>query len=372
MHAETDFRLLFESAPGLYLVLIPDETYTIAAVSDAYAETTMTRREEIIGKALFEVFPDNPEDSEADGVSNLRASLQSVVKNRKRHIMAIQKYDIKNKEGKFEVRYWSPVNSPVLNKNGELVQIIHRVLDVTEEYRLKLQTEQLIKELKTANHELESFSYSVSHDLRAPLRAVNGYAQMLKEDFGSKLDEEGQRIIGAIRYNATKMGNLIDDLLNFSRLGRKELHRTLINMNELTEGVIMDVNKLFEHKSRIRVEKLHPIRADYGLMHQVMFNLLSNAVKYSSKKEDPCIWISSEESNGTITFSIRDNGDGFDMKYYDKLFGVFQRLHTQNEFEGTGVGLAIVQRIVAKHGGRVWAEGKRGEGAVFKFSLMIN
>ena len=368
-NAEPDFRLLFESTPGLYLVLLPDEFFTIVAVSDSYAETTMTRRQEIIGKGLFELFPDN---SDADGVFSLRASLQSVIKNRKRHLMETRKNDIKNKEGRSEVRYWSTINSPVFNRDGELIQIIHRVVDITEKHELKLRSEELIKELKAANQELESFSYSVSHDLRAPLRAVTGYAQILKEDFGSKLDQEGHRILDAIRYNSQKMGKLIDDLLNFSKLERKDLQRSFICMNELTEGVIMDINKLLVNNCEIRVGKLHSIRADYGLMHQVMFNLIANAVKYSSRKMKPMIEISSEETEGTITYLVRDNGDGFDMKHYGRLFRVFQRLHSQSEFEGTGVGLAIVHRIISKHGGKVWAEGKRGEGALFKFSLSMN
>ncbi len=372
MHAAPDFKVLFESAPGLYLVLAPNEKYTIVAVSDAYAETTMTKREEILGRGLFEVFPDNPEDPTADGVAKLNASLQSVLKNRKKHQMAIQKYDIRNEIGFFEERYWSPVNSPVFDKTGTLVQIIHRVVDVTDEVRLKLQTEQLIKDLKTSNQELEAFSYSVSHDLRAPLRAVNGYAQMLSEDHGPRLDSEGRRIIEIIRYNATKMGALIDDLLAFSRLGRKEIQRSLIDMNELTEGVLIEIDKSVKHHADIRIGKLHPIRADYGLIHQVVFNLISNAIKYSSKKEMPVIDISSKEVNAEVVFSVKDNGAGFNMNYYNKLFGVFQRLHSQDEFEGTGVGLAIIQRIITKHGGKVWAEGKPNEGAQFNFSLLIS
>ncbi|MBK5214990.1 MAG: HAMP domain-containing protein [Flavobacteriaceae bacterium] len=226
-------------------------------------------------------------------------------------------------------------------------------------------------ELETANKELESFSYSVSHDLRAPLRAVNGYAQMLHEDYGTKLDEEGKRIIETIRNNAIKMGTLIDELLAFSQLGRKEVQRTKINMNELVESVLIDMDKSFAHKAEIKIGKLHQMEADYGLLRQVMLNLISNALKYSSKKEHPIIEIFSEEKQGEIVFSVKDNGAGFDMKYYDKLFGVFQRLHKQNEFVGLGVGLAIVQRVITKHAGKVWAEGKVNEGATFNFSLTI-
>jgi signal transduction histidine kinase len=224
-------------------------------------------------------------------------------------------------------------------------------------------------ELQAINKELDAFSYSVSHDLRAPLRAVNGYAEILQEDFSPNLDDEGRRIVLAIQYNATKMGRLIDDLLTFSRLGRKELNKVDVDMKDLTEAVIRDLAKSVTHQARIEMSNLHQVEADYGLLYQVMYNLVSNAVKYSSKKEEPLVTISSEEKNKEIIYTVRDNGAGFNMQYADKLFGVFQRLHSQEEFEGTGVGLAIVQRIIAKHDGRIWAEGKVGEGAAFHFAL---
>lgn len=228
------------------------------------------------------------------------------------------------------------------------------------------------KKLIEINKELESFSYSVSHDLRAPLRAINGYSQILNEDYGKKLDQEGIRILETIRSNATKMGTLIDDLLAFSRLGRKEILKTEVNMNKLTESVINEMDKSMKHKMEINKTQLHNVNGDYGLLHQVMFNLLSNAIKYSSKTENPVVQISSKEKSNEIVFSVNDNGAGFDMQYADKLFGVFQRLHSEEEFEGTGVGLAIVQRIISKHGGKVWAEGIVNKGAAFHFSLTKN
>ena len=256
---------------------------------------------------------------------------------------------------------WVSSSAHLVNINGKDC-FLTAMIDVTERKRSEQQ-------LESVNKELEAFTYSVSHDLRAPLRAVNGYAQMLNEDYGVVLDEEGKRIIETIRYNATRMGTLIDDLLAFSRLGRKEILNKEINMNELTKGVISEMNKSISHNAKIKIGKLHNIKADYGLIHQVMFNLISNAVKYSSKKEKPVVEIFSEEKPGEIIYSVKDNGAGFNMQYSDKLFGVFQRLHSQDEFEGTGVGLAIVQRIISKHGGHVWGEGKINEGAVFNFSM---
>ena len=250
--------------------------------------------------------------------------------------------------------------------------LINKVKFFIEKHQQEVVLFSLNEELKNINKELEAFSYSVSHDLRAPLRAVNGYTQMLKEDYSSKLDDEGKRIIETINYNAAKMGTLIDDLLAFSKLGRKEVQKKEIDMNELIEGVLFDLNKSVKHCAEIKIGKLHKVTADYSLLFQVMFNLISNAVKYSSKKENPVVEIFSEENNGEIIFSIKDNGAGFDMQYANKLFGVFQRLHSEKDFEGTGVGLAIVQRVIAKHNGRVWAEGSVNEGAVFNFSLAKN
>lgn len=390
-----DFRSLFESAPGLYLILLPD--LKIVAVNDAYLNATMTKRQEIIGRDLFDVFPDNPNDPMADGVSNLRASLNSVLKNKAAHTMAVQKYDIRRQDGTFEVRYWSPLNKPVLDSKNEVKYIIHRVEDVTEFIRLKneqtqqeeinenlreqvgkmemeiykraLEIQAASGRLEIANKELEAFSYSVSHDLRAPLRAINGYAEMLGEDYSDKLDPEAKRVIENISYNVKKMGTLIDNLLSFSRLGRKDIQRTEVDMNELVEGVIIDLNKSLTYKAEIKTGKLPKVKVDYGLLHQVMFNLISNAIKYSSKKDKPVVEIYSEENDNEIIFSVKDNGAGFDMRYADKLFGVFQRLHSEVEFEGTGVGLAIIQRIISKHNGKVWAIGKVNEGATFSFSL---
>jgi PAS domain S-box-containing protein len=259
---------------------------------------------------------------------------------------------------------WLSSSAHAVNIDGRDCYIT-AMIDITERKKAEDQ-------LQAVNKELEAFSYSVSHDLRAPLRAVNGYSEMLKEDYGDKLGEEGNRIINNIKYNATKMGTLIDDLLTFSRLGRKEVDSIQINMNQLVEGVLVDLNKSVKYKAEIKINTLHSVKADYGLLSQVVFNLVSNAIKYSSKKEFPTVEISSNEDDGKIIFSIKDNGAGFDMRYYDKLFGVFQRLHTQEEFEGTGVGLAIVQRIIGKHGGKVWAKSKLTEGTTFFFSLPKN
>jgi PAS domain S-box-containing protein len=248
--------------------------------------------------------------------------------------------------------------------------------DITRQKKADFEINQLnknlernIAQLQLTNKELEAFSYSVSHDLRAPLRSINGYAQMIQEDHAQNFNDEARRMLNVIRNNARKMGTLIDDLLEFSRMGRKEITRVTIDFNKLVEPVVADIRHTVPEKTKITLHPLPGTQGDPALLSQVFINLISNAVKYSAKKEDAAVEIGAEEKEDEIIYFIKDNGAGFDMQYAHKLFGVFQRLHSNEEFEGTGVGLAIVQRIIVKHGGKVWAEGKPGDGAVFYFSL---
>ncbi len=225
--------------------------------------------------------------------------------------------------------------------------------------------EQKNKQLADANAELESFSYSISHDLRAPLRSISGYSRILGEDLGDKLNEEDMRTLNTIVQSASKMSKLIDDLLEFSKLGRKELVKRDIDVDFLVKSIVDDLRP----EAKVVVHDLIQAKADHALITQVWINLLSNAIKYSSKKENPHVEVGSNRSNGEVIYYVKDNGAGFSMKYTNKLFGVFQRLHKESEFKGTGIGLALVKRIVTKHDGRVWAEGKVDEGATFYFSL---
>jgi signal transduction histidine kinase len=228
------------------------------------------------------------------------------------------------------------------------------------------------KELEAANKELESFSYSVSHDLRSPLRSIDGYSRILIEDYGGKLDDEGKRILEVIMRNAVRMGQLIDDLLAFSRIGKQNLIKVNLNLELIVQTAVDEVKNNYAKETQIEIKPLLPARGDSSMLKQVIVNLVSNALKYSMKKEKSIVEIGSYADDNGNVYYVKDNGAGFDMRYYDKLFGVFQRLHSNNEFEGTGVGLALVQRIIHKHGGKVWAEGKVDEGATFYFSLPVN
>ena len=695
-----DFQVLFESAPGLYLVLTP--ALTIVAVSDAYLKATMTKREEILGRGLFEVFPDNPDDPAATGVRNLRVSLDRVLTHRVPDTMAVQKYDIRRPEsegGGFEERYRSPVNSPVLGADGKIAYIIHRVEDVTEFIRLKqeeseqrriterLQTraaemeaeifrrtqqvqiterlrtraaemeaeifrraqqiqevnnqlqkeldarkqaeqalreseerfravaesatdaivaadksghityfnqgaerifgyaardvisrpltllmpqrfhdahrqglarflttgearvvgrtvelvgqrkdgtefplelslaswkargdtfftgilrditerkraeellraseerfhlmvkhvenhaifmldaegrvatwnagaerikgyradeiigrhfacfytpddvragkpERLLQEavsqgrcedegwrvrkdgsafwanavitalrdphgtllgftkvtrditertrleqeiqqhsvaLEAANKELDAFSYSVAHDLRAPLRAIDGFSRVLLEEHAPTLPPEAQHYLNAVRRNSQRMGLLIDDLLAFSRLSRQPLNKQLVRPADLVRQCVDELRAEQQgRRVQIAIGDLPACQADPALLKHVWMNLMSNALKYTRKQEVAVIEVGSREQAGACVYFVKDNGVGIDMQYADKLFGVFQRLHRPEDYEGTGVGLAIVQRVIHRHGGRVWAEAAVNQGATFYFTF---
>ena len=273
---------------------------------------------------------------------------------------------------------------PILDEDGKPKFLLGISVDITERKlaeqairELNAELQANASQLKATNKELESFSYSVSHDLRAPLRAIDGFALMMEEDYKERLDAEGLRYLSVIRQNSKRMGALIDDLLAFSRLGRQPVAHGEINIDSLVREVIEELlqgelpggRDQASAAPQIEVEPLPPARGDRGLLRQVWVNLLGNAVKYSSKAAQPFIRVSGRPVGTENQYSVSDNGVGFDMEYAQQLFGVFQRLHRADEFSGTGVGLAIVHRVVTRHGGRVWAEGKVDHGAVFSFAL---
>jgi PAS domain S-box-containing protein len=271
--------------------------------------------------------------------------------------------------------------APIRDYQGSLIGFVAVIRDVTErrqaEEKIHRMNEELesrvarrTAELESANKELEAFSYSVSHDLRAPLRAIDGFSRILLDDCSGELSEEAQRLLGRVRHNTRQMGELIDDLLTFSRLSRQPLTKVNTSHGEVVARALTDLRE--ERKGRevaINIGELAACMADPALLKQVYINLLSNALKFTRDAGSATIDIQSEKVDGATVYSIRDNGVGFDARYDDKLFGVFQSLHRAEDYEGTGVGLAIVQRIVQRHGGRVWAMSETGKGATFYFTL---
>jgi signal transduction histidine kinase len=296
---------------------------------------------------------------------NLR--LQKEIKNRQE---AEERLRQLNKELEEKSKGLTKINEQLLLRESELKKSEEQIRELNIDLEIKV--ERRTQELDATNKELEAFTYSVSHDVRAPLRSISGFTKILRQEYGHVLDAEGLRLLGIVQKNGKKMGNLIDDLLAFSRLGRKDIQKTKIDMHALMLDSWSELKKSTDHTAEIKLNELHPALADASLVQQVVINLLSNAVKYSSKKINPVIEVKSERKDNEIIYSVMDNGVGFDMQYYAKLFGVFQRLHSSTDFEGTGVGLAIVHRIITKHGGRVWAEGKLNEGAAFHFSLPVD
>ncbi len=242
------------------------------------------------------------------------------------------------------------------------------ILEDVEAERTK--TEQARALLEAVNKELEAFSYSVSHDLRAPLRAISGFAQALLEDCAPQLDDGGKRYLGLMQANAHKMGQLIDDLLTFSRLGRQQMMQTDIDMERLAGTVFAELAaQTLDRKMEFVARAAPPARGDRPMIRQVLVNLFANAVKFTRRRPEARIEFGYRPDADHGAYYVKDNGVGFDMQYVNKLFGVFQRLHAASEFEGTGVGLALVYRIITRHGGRVWAEGQLDQGATFYFTL---
>lgn len=266
--------------------------------------------------------------------------------------------------------YSSAVNVTRRDEVGKLANAFNTMATKVSnaQHMLEHKVQERTVQLESANTELEAFSYSVSHDLRAPLRAINGYARMLQEDHQDKLDGEANRLLNTIVSNTVRMGQLIDDLLAFARMGRKDLIPHEIDMKKLAQSSLHELIKT-DKRYNIHVAELPSIPGDQALLKQVWMNLLDNAIKYSSKVNAPSIDVGFREDQNNVVYFIRDNGAGFDMRYSDKLFGIFQRLHDQDSFDGTGIGLALVKRIISRHAGHIWAEAAVDKGATFYFSL---
>ena len=355
---------IVENAPmGVFLK--ETENFTLVRVNRFIEDIAGRTRQEMLGK----------DDSQFVGAALAHPLIEAERELvRRRQMLSFEEVQIETTRGKRDLHVRKVL---IPDEDGQIRYMLGLSEDVTERRRAETAQrefsetlERKSRELEVANKELESFSYSVSHDLRAPLRAVEGYAAILEEDYGPKLDDEGRRFLHNIREGATRMGQLIQDLLSFSRLSRQPLSFVETDTRVLVQGAWHAIRAAHPGlRAEFTVGELPVTFGDARLLQQVWTNLLENAVKYSSKAQEPRVTVGGAADGLEVVFEIQDNGVGFDMRYYDKLFNVFQRLHSEAEYSGTGVGLAIVQRIIARHGGRVWARSEPGRGATFSFAL---
>jgi len=369
LHRERDFISAVVDTVGSMVVVI-DRQANIIRFNRACEKLTGYSFDEARGRNLIDLFimPEERTTTTAEFKNLCAGQFPNTYEN---HWVT--------KEGTPRVIAWS--NTALVDAGGEVEYVIGTGTDITERKRAEQEIHNLnislekrvaerTAELESANKELEAFSYSVSHDLRAPLRAVDGFSQAVIEDYSALLPEEGRHYLQTIRKGAQRMGVLIDDLLTFSRLSRAALKKQEVNTGKLVRHVLEDLNSQQEGRQvEIRMGHLPACQGDPALLNQVWVNLLSNALKYTRHREFAVIEIGCKLEQGENVYFVRDNGAGFDMRYANKLFGVFQRLHRADEFEGTGVGLAIVQRVIHRHGGRIWADASLDRGATFYFTL---
>jgi PAS domain S-box-containing protein len=367
--SEERFRLLVDGVKD-YAIYMLDVEGRVATWNEGAERLEGYTASEIIGKPLATIFPPEDVQSKAPESALKKAESEGRVLNEGWRI---------RKDGS---RFWSQgIITALRDESGQLRGYAKVAHDMTQEkqvedqiQRLNAQLESRVIErtaqLEAANQELEAFSYSVSHDLRAPLRHILGYVDILEATAGLKLDETSRQHLRTIAKASTQMGHLIDGLLDFSRMGRTEMRSERVSLAALVEEARRDLRG--EAKDRDihwQVGDLPEVQGDPLMLRQAVLNLVSNAIKYTGKRAKAKIEIGARQSETETIFFVRDNGVGFDMAYADKLFGVFQRFHRGNEFEGTGIGLANVRRIIHRHGGRTWAEGKTNKGAKFYFSI---
>jgi PAS domain S-box-containing protein len=364
--SELRYRRLFETAKDGILIL-DAETGMVVDVNPFLITTLGFSHEEFLSKAIWEL----------GFFKDIWANAEKFAELKDKEYVRYEHLPLETIGGqRIEVEFVSNVylvnGSKVIQCNVRDITARRQAEEALNQLNASLEQRVIERttQLEAANKELEAFSYSVSHDLRAPLRAISGFSRIVLEDHAATLDAEGLRYLNMVDKSARQMGQLIDDLLTFSRTGRQSLTVQTVNTTDVVNACLTDLKGMQENRHvTISVGELPDCEADASLLKQVWLNLLGNALKYTRKRDPAVITVGSRREGGADSYFVRDNGAGFDMKYADKLFGVFQRLHLADDYEGTGVGLALVQRIVQRHGGRVWTEAKLNLGATFHFTL---
>lgn len=403
------FQVLFETTPGLCLALDPN--FFILAASDNYLHATMTRREDIVGQHLFDVFPDNPADVRLTAFRKLRNSLERVVRDRVPDSMDVQRYDIRRPGGEFEERYWSAVNTPILKENGEVKYIIHCLGDTTVQEKASdeedtkwvhvqqqrvaaMQNEVLTRseelhlanqQLRVANEELamrtaelndllqtiQTFTYSIAHDLRAPLRGLMGFSTVVVDDYSDRLDDTGKSYLRHIRDAAHKMDRLLKDMLAYGQLTHVEVTAVPMSLDSAITTVLEELSSFIRDRNAV-VEVHRPLPSVIGnaaLVNQVLLNLIDNALKFVPADRAPHVVIAASESDNHVRLSITDNGIGIAPAYHARVFDLFVRLHKPAAYPGTGIGLALVKKGMERMMGKVGIQSTPGEGSCFWLEL---
>lgn len=395
---QLDFELLFRSAPSLFLVLEPAAGFTVLDASDAYLRATRTDRSAIVGRGLFEAFPGEGDDGRS--TASLRASLHRVLTTRAPEATTIPRYDMPQAEwqgGVLGQRFWRALNAPVLSPDGRLRYIIHRVEDAApptppagaaaeappafdihpRRNKVELQLlrsardrDEALRKLRGANEELEALDYALSNDLRMPLKSIEGFCMLLMERHAENLDSKARRILGGIESDVQRMSATVDGLLFLSQMSRSKVIKQRADITAISRRIVEDLKRHDPRRSvTIDVADGLEAYADERLVQVLLANLLGNAWKFTSRTPDAVVEVGQHVFAGEKVFYVKDNGAGFDMAHAGRLFTPFVRLHAATEFEGYGIGLATVKRIVERHEGRIWAEGQRGRGATISFTF---
>ncbi len=369
-----DFRALFESLPGCCVGVARD--LKVVAVSDGWLAFTKTSRPEVVGRSLLEAYEGRAEKGITEFVNILGASLSNVF-----HCGVPESLTAHWEGFPFEghgARVWKSEQAPVFGAGGEVMYVVHQLREeerdsgAATESDTQKQLRELKERLEQSNEELRSLSYSVSHDLRAPLRAIDGWSQVLKEDYLNVLDEQGVEYLSVVCEECGRMAQMIDDVVRLSRVAGSLVEIRELDFSPLAENVVVHIRQKYpDREVQCEVAAGMKVNADEGLLEKLLMELVDNAWKFSDKQAEAKVSVGQIEQEGETVFFVRDNGVGFDMEYADKLFSPFQKMHRVSDYPGSGVGLALVRRVVRMHMGRIWVESSVNQGTTFFFTLKV-